>query len=312
MKRKVIQLAHSTAVISLPSKWVKKYGIKKGDEIDVSEEENQLVVQAEQIGSPKKQEIEVNLSGVSHRVLMWTLVAVYRAGYDRIRILYDDTLQFEQFHRFVSQLLEGFQVTQEGEGYCVIEGVSKERETDFQSLFKKSLRLISAVGNASLENIKNGEIKKLQDVLVLEEINNRLTILCERMLTKGGCVAPSVRPYYYIVAWHSQKMCNFYRDICRYLIEKPKAKLTKKLLDLYTYTNQVMARYEEQYVHTDAVRLVELYQETRLKISEIDFAQFSKEEQPVLLNLVSILNRAADISTVLIGIHEVEHQKAAI
>ena len=60
MKRKVIQLAHSTAVISLPSKWVKKYGVKKGDEIEVGEEESRLIVTAEQTGSPKKQEIEVD------------------------------------------------------------------------------------------------------------------------------------------------------------------------------------------------------------------------------------------------------------
>ena len=34
MKRKVIQIANSTQLISLPRKWSQKYGVKKGDEIN--------------------------------------------------------------------------------------------------------------------------------------------------------------------------------------------------------------------------------------------------------------------------------------
>jgi len=37
MKRKIIQTAGKTMVVSLPSAWVKKYGIKKGEEVEVEE-----------------------------------------------------------------------------------------------------------------------------------------------------------------------------------------------------------------------------------------------------------------------------------
>ena len=36
MKRKVIQIANSTQLISLPRKWSQKYGVKKGDEITIN------------------------------------------------------------------------------------------------------------------------------------------------------------------------------------------------------------------------------------------------------------------------------------
>ena len=44
MKRKIIQLAGKTHVVSLPSKYVKKYGLKKGDEVDVEERGAQIVL----------------------------------------------------------------------------------------------------------------------------------------------------------------------------------------------------------------------------------------------------------------------------
>ena len=44
MKRKAIQLANQTLVISMPSKWVKEQGIKKGDEIDVEEKGKRLMI----------------------------------------------------------------------------------------------------------------------------------------------------------------------------------------------------------------------------------------------------------------------------
>src|SRR3989344_3245814 len=309
MKRKVIQLANSTAVISLPSKWVKKYGVKKGDEIEVGEEESRLIVTAEQTGSPKKQEIEVDMAGMAPRALMWTLVGLYRAGYDRIRILYDDTIQFEQIHLYVGNLLEGFQLTEEGKGYCVVESVSKGMEADFLPLFRKTLRLVSAMGQSSLEAIRNNDLQQLKEVLVLEDTNNRLSILCERMLTKGACGPSNVKSYFFVMAWHSQKMCNLYRDLCRYLVEKQKLKLSKKLFELYAYTNQVVQSYEEQYNHTEISRLVELFTETRRRAMDVDIAVYSKEEQRVVFYLLSILHRVSDISTVLIGIHESLRQK---
>ena len=36
IKRKVIQLAGRTLVVSLPSKWAKKHNVQKGDEIVVT------------------------------------------------------------------------------------------------------------------------------------------------------------------------------------------------------------------------------------------------------------------------------------
>ncbi len=45
MKRKVSLHGPSTLTVSLPSKWVKKYCIKKGDELDIEEKNSTLIIQ---------------------------------------------------------------------------------------------------------------------------------------------------------------------------------------------------------------------------------------------------------------------------
>ena len=48
MKRKIIKLGPATLVISLPSKWIKQTHVKPGDEIELEEIDNNLVIKAEE------------------------------------------------------------------------------------------------------------------------------------------------------------------------------------------------------------------------------------------------------------------------
>ena len=47
MGRKVIQIADSTQLISLPRKWALQHGIKKGDELEVEEKGRKIVISTE-------------------------------------------------------------------------------------------------------------------------------------------------------------------------------------------------------------------------------------------------------------------------
>ncbi len=72
---------------------------------------------------------------------------------------------------------------------------------------------------------------------------------------------------------------------------------------------KIVKEYDQIYTQVNLPRMVELYVESRDKISQANASQFSKEEQPVLFNLLFILNRVSDISTMLIGIHETTRHK---
>ena len=58
IKRRVIQIANSTQLISLPRKWTQKYNIRKGDELEVEEDGDRILVHTETV--PNTKEIEVD------------------------------------------------------------------------------------------------------------------------------------------------------------------------------------------------------------------------------------------------------------
>ncbi len=60
MKRKVNLVGQNTLTVSLPKKWVEKNNIKKGDEIDVEEERNALLLSAKKKITKRKVIIDVD------------------------------------------------------------------------------------------------------------------------------------------------------------------------------------------------------------------------------------------------------------
>jgi len=81
MKRKVIQIANSTQLVSLPRKWALEQGIKKGDEINVSIIGNALLINTDRDSSTKK-EIDLDVTDVDRTTLINVIRALYRKGYN--------------------------------------------------------------------------------------------------------------------------------------------------------------------------------------------------------------------------------------
>ena len=54
MKRKINRVGYSTLTVSLPSKWAKQYGLKPGDEVEISEDGRTLRIEAKKGAKKKK------------------------------------------------------------------------------------------------------------------------------------------------------------------------------------------------------------------------------------------------------------------
>ena len=54
MQRKVNQIGPSTLMVSLPSKWAKRYNVRKGDSVEVTEEGKSLHIYPERNTSEGK------------------------------------------------------------------------------------------------------------------------------------------------------------------------------------------------------------------------------------------------------------------
>ena len=85
MERKVMKQGPSTLVVSLPSKWTKKYNVKKGSSIFLKEHGSTISISKHAEKGETK--ITVDASGtlpMTHRITG----ALYKAGYDEINMKY--------------------------------------------------------------------------------------------------------------------------------------------------------------------------------------------------------------------------------
>ncbi|MFH2028692.1 MAG: AbrB/MazE/SpoVT family DNA-binding domain-containing protein [Nanoarchaeota archaeon] len=91
MKRKVIQIADSTQLVSLPRKWAVRYGVKKGDELDVIEQGNRIIIGTEGKGE-REDKIELNITELDKDSVIFLIRGLYVKGYDEITLTFDRPL----------------------------------------------------------------------------------------------------------------------------------------------------------------------------------------------------------------------------
>ena len=71
MQRKVIQIADSTQLVSIPRQWGRKYNIKKGDELEVTEKDNTLEISTKKIN--QESEITLDVTGIDRTSLIYAV-----------------------------------------------------------------------------------------------------------------------------------------------------------------------------------------------------------------------------------------------
>ncbi|GAJ10549.1 unnamed protein product, partial [marine sediment metagenome] len=97
-------------VVSLPAPWVKKYGLKKGEEIDLEERGRTLSIGTNKNLSIKKTILDVRSIKISGRRIM---AALYKRGYDEIDILYDKLEELKEVKKALSLEAMNFEIVKQ-------------------------------------------------------------------------------------------------------------------------------------------------------------------------------------------------------
>src|SRR3989338_5912601 len=87
MKRKVVKQGAATLTISLPSKWGKKFDLKNGDELNLEEQGDALIVTNKNIKSLKQRQIDIS---DLFPLINIALVKAYQHGHEEIKLVYNN------------------------------------------------------------------------------------------------------------------------------------------------------------------------------------------------------------------------------
>jgi len=283
MKRKVIQLAGKTHVISLPSKWVKQHGIKKGDELEVEQKKKQIIV------STKKQleldKAKLILDGPAE-LIRRKLNTAYKKGYDELEIYFENPHIMQTIKQELQTLL-GYEIIKQGEKHCIIKNIAGTLEQEFNNILRRIFIMLNEMGKDILDAINKQEFERLKEISTSEQTNDKLTNFCKRILNKKNDEQTNLQ---YCIVRELEKIADEHEAIC-YEITKNQ-QIDKKTIGLYQKANQLFRQFYEIFYKFQEKKAIQFTKNTHQLQKQIkQQIKKNKKDGLVLHNIMNLVTR---------------------
>ncbi len=215
MKRKIIQLAKKTLVVSLPAKWVQKYNINKGDEVEI--EDSGRVLKINTLSEKEDEKTTIKILSKDH-FLRRVIYTPYGMGYNEIRIEYDDPAIYYSIQNEVNNLM-GFEIIKQGDGYCIARNIAQGIETEFEPSINRLFLITIGFFEDILDAVSKKEYEKMEMIRNTEDINNRLAHFCKRMLNLEKHPNNIRSRSIYMIVCLLEETGDIAKKMCNYIIE---------------------------------------------------------------------------------------------
>ncbi len=283
MKRRVIQIADSTQLVSLPRKWAIRNGIKKGDELDIEIQGNKMIVQSKKGAEGEK--VQADVSSLNEKFIRWMIFVFHKSGYDEMELTYKDAKIAKIIQDTINQGIMGFEIIEQTPKYSIIKNIATGLESEFETILKRIFLVTLSMAKSSYDIIKKGQFEDLKEIIVLESTNNKLTNFCERLLTKKGYKDPAKTNFVYVIVWQFEKIADDFRDLCRYLYEnKSRISLAKETVSIFEKTINIIDTFYKAYYKKDDQILSSIVDEvTRVKKDITKVIKTGSEKDTVIV-----------------------------
>ncbi|MEM4282567.1 MAG: hypothetical protein QW559_00650 [Candidatus Woesearchaeota archaeon] len=196
MKRKVIQIANSSKLVSLPKEWCEKNNIKKGDELDLLIDSNTIRIFASAL--PKVERVEIKVSDYGKKITS-IIYALYKKGVDEIKIIVDSPGVSEDIAALISKAMIGYEIVEQSAHQYVIKNVSGHIE-GFEQMLRRIFTLLLSMADEGYKSLRDKAFRNFSELIALEEANNRFSVACRRILNKGYPINyPLIGPIYNLI-----------------------------------------------------------------------------------------------------------------
>lgn len=296
-------MAGKTMVISLPADWVKKYGIKKGEEIDVEEKGRNILISTKK--GYELHKIRIDISDLDAQVIKWTLSAIQKSGYDEIEVIYNSKEQLNIIEGMIKDVMMGYEITEQSEKRCLIKVISQGLEAEFDNTLRRIFLVTLAMAEEGLIAIKKGNYDQLDEIIQKEITNNKLTNFCEMLINKSGFKDQKKVTFIYLIVWLLESVADDYRDMYKYLMTKKKFKLDKDILSIYEQTNKMLQMYYSVFYNPDNSKMVQVNKGCKDIAEKIYTTAKNRkpEEMTILIFFWGIAQKIRDFSTSTIALN---------
>ena len=148
MQRKLVQMGQHTLMSAIPSKWIDRHQLKKGNYIEFTEVENKLVITSTAEIYERKTEITLTSSTI---MVVWRMIQpVYTLGYDEVKIHFPDQKALKYIENSMSGLI-GWEIVETGRNFVIVKSISKHLDEEFDTILEKLRAELIVVADFELQ-----------------------------------------------------------------------------------------------------------------------------------------------------------------
>lgn len=225
MHRKLIKQGKGGFTIYLPKKWIDQKGLDENDQVQITETESAIIVEAPTKG---KRSFTFDLTRQNRPDLWIILTHLHRRGFDEMIIHKVDDKSFSEVKRIVKDLLLGFEVTKDG-STCTLTNLSEPSEDKFDNLMRKNFLIIKESLNVLDESMRSSSFKRMDYMKELRIELDKFTYFCKRIAVREASHKSPILSWE-LLSWlmHIEHAIFYLYDCCH----ERSFKVDRKMLDL--------------------------------------------------------------------------------
>lgn len=299
IKRKVIQIGESTQLISIPRSWGKKYNIKKGDELEVNESGNKLIIDTQK--EFKLNEVTIDVSNLDRTSVLLCVRSAYRKGYDVMTLTYSSPITtYLRLGKEIKvstiindevQRLMGIEIVQQKENMCVIKSILEHSGKEFDTILRRIFILINEMVKDCVDGIKNNNRELLETMQDRHDNVTRFISYTLRLLNKHMYQEQQKIPTMYYLIASLEEIVDILKWIGRDFLAFFTAKPSSEAMKIIEQIGLTFERYYDLFYKYEENKVTDLYELRQHIIDKIykPLKKFSPEEL-MLLNRISQIN----------------------
>jgi phosphate uptake regulator len=281
MRRRIIKQGHNTLTITIPSKWAKEFNLSAGDEIEISELNNGLFVSTEKKDGVRK--AVINISEMDIPTIWKYFMAVYREGYDELKVEFDpDQIHESPYKHFDSHAIDikygkksrqhkptetiqeianrfvGFEVIEHHKDYCIIKDLSESSAKEFESSLRRVYLLILQMGEEVTEAIKTNNPSLVSHTHDIDINVDKFHDYCIRVLNKKGYANAKKTNLIFSYLFLLEILGDEFKNIARHITEDMKGKKLTNLLPLAEVTLEQLNKIYDLYYNFTKNKVIEM------------------------------------------------------
>ncbi len=302
MKRKLIKQGGGGGLtIYVPKKWINKIGLKAGDEVDVDEENNKLVIESKK----KKQRLEttVKLPISEQSIIRRVIVNLYRQGYDKITIKFEDKKALKTIKKTVETGIIGFDIKSRSDKDCVIESITEPSIENFNTIINKEFFILKEIIRILETNITKRKRQEFKEAEELAISVHKYANFLRRCISKG-LFSTKLAPIYWLFLSNitlAVRNLGFLNDH----VYRNKIKMNSDIRKLLKASKEQLDKLHSLYVTKDLnivkdIHNIETTYAFKFGIKSLDSKK--DNEKPVIHYLINTIRMFYHCSSALIGI----------